>query len=523
MKRTPWTLLAGLLLVTTMASAAEPPPGNWKVTFLDPREGKLQTWWIVKLEKADGKWTGSIAATADRLPPTTLEKLNVTGDKVGFVVNMKGQPPIAIDCTPSSDGKKMFGTLTVGRLFIPVQLEATTGTSLDEFDANKDIVNGPATDLRIFQAGLELLASAGEKKAKPEEVRGWADKVFKAAELYGPRWQREVAQRNAEVLLGQEGMTAIALEHARRAERLLEPTDRAGTQQKVLKLLAQVLKKGGKADEAKEVEARLEKIDITVKPEKFAGRKAESDRAVLVELFTGAECPPCVAADLAFDALTKTYKPAEVVLLQYHVHIPGPDPLTSPGSLARMRYYGDDVEGAPTIFFSGRPSAEGGGGIDEGPDKYKQYRGVIDPMLEKPASLKLKASATQKGTKIDITAEASGIEKPSEELRLRLALVEETVNYTGGNGMKVHHHVVRALPGGAEGLALKDKTGKQTASVDLEEVRKELKKYLDDYAKEGAFPNDQRPMDLKNLRVVAFVQNDKTREVLQTVQVEVQK
>ena len=54
--------------------------------------------------------------------------------------------------------------------------------------------------------------------------------------------------------------------------------------------------------------ARADKVPfIAVKP--FAGRKGKSDRAVLVELFTGAQCPPCVAADMAFDALPQTYKP----------------------------------------------------------------------------------------------------------------------------------------------------------------------------------------------------------------------
>ena len=45
---------------------------------------------------------------------------------------------------------------------------------------------------------------------------------------------------------------------------------------------------------------------------------AKNDRAVLVELFTGSQCPPCVAADLAFDTLAKTYKPADAILLEYH-------------------------------------------------------------------------------------------------------------------------------------------------------------------------------------------------------------
>ena len=53
-----------------------------------------------------------------------------------------------------------------------------------------------------------------------------------------------------------------------------------------------------------------------------------------MELFTGAQCPPCVAADVAFDVLEKTYKPADLVLIQYHLHIPGPDPLTNAASEA---------------------------------------------------------------------------------------------------------------------------------------------------------------------------------------------
>ena len=42
------------------------------------------------------------------------------------------------------------------------------------------------------------------------------------------------------------------------------------------------------------------------KVEAFPGRNAKSDRAVMLELFTGTQCPPCVAASVAFDALHKT-------------------------------------------------------------------------------------------------------------------------------------------------------------------------------------------------------------------------
>jgi hypothetical protein len=44
---------------------------------------------------------------------------------------------------------------------------------------------------------------------------------------------------------------------------------------------------------------------------------------------------------------------------------------------------------------------------------------------------------------------------------------------------------------------------------------------LDEYGKAHAFPNSRRPLDLKNLRVVAFIQDDQTKEVLQAAQVDV--
>jgi hypothetical protein len=59
-------------------------------------------------------------------------------------------------------------------------------------------------------------------------------------------------------------------------------------------------------------------------------------------------------------------------------------------------------------------------------------------------------------------------------------------------------------------------------TFDPEAIRADLTKYLDNFAKtEGAFPHPERPLALKNLKLIAFVQNDATREVLHAVQVDV--
>jgi hypothetical protein len=121
--------------------------------------------------------------------------------------------------------------------------------------------------------------------------------------------------------------------------------------------------------------------------------------------------------------------------------------------------------------------------------------------------------------RIDISASASSVSQ-EENIRLRLALVEEVVRYQGPNRIRLHHHVVRALPGGADGVLVKNQEVTQKASVDLEELRKSLNQYLDDYSQQAPFPNPKRPLNFGRMFVVAFLQNDSNREILQAKQVE---
>jgi hypothetical protein len=519
-----WALLAGLLLVGLPGPgrAAEADlAGNWKLTLLTPDRPTL---WLVEFAAKDGKWAGKMLARGEDIVESEVTDLSVTADRLRFTIKT-AKGGLTFDGTMPGDGAKVIrGSLQLDEL-MPVQLERTTLKTLDKFEIDKETFAGQGNDQRYFKAAVDLLRSASEKGAKPEEVRGWAEKAYKAAEPFGPRFQRDLTQRIAGSLINQEGMAEVALNYARRAERLLQPGEPGANQYRTLSLVASALKKAGKADEAKEVEARLEKLDFGVKTEKYAGRKTKTDRAILVELFTGVQCPPCVAADLAFDGLGKTYKPSEVILLQYHLHIPGPDPLTNPDSEGRADFYGEAADHTPSLLLNGRGVKDTGGSFEDAPGLYQGLRGLLDGLLEGPGKAQLKASATQKGGKIDISAEVAEVEKPGEQLRLRLALVEEEVRYSGGNGLRVHHHVVRAFPGGVKGLAVKDKTAKQAVSVDLDQLRKDLGTYLTEFEKKDAdnkFPNPQRPLDLKNLRVVAFLQNDASREVLQAVEVEVQ-
>lgn len=529
-------LIAIVLVVCSIAEAADSTAvGTWKLTFLS-EEGP-QTYWIVKLEQKDSKWKGSIVSTiSDELPKASVENLSVKDDRVRFDVKLENGLEFNFEGkAPKEAGKKLQGSWAMRGGMVPAFLEPTTLTSLDQYEMDKDLVaNSKEGSVEVIEAAFRLLQQAKKKKADEKDVRAWAAKAFKTAEANGPRWQRFIGTKVADIL--NTDHAPIAAEYARQSYRLLEPTDEAIAHIQALEALLPILKKAKKDDEVKEMESQMAKLIardadeykkkmLLYKPEPFGARKGKSDRAVLVELFTGAQCPPCVAADLAFDGLEKTYKPADVILLQYHLHIPRPDALANGDSDERSKFYDEEVQqSTPQMILNGmKAKSDIGGSAKNAEERYKELRKEIEPLLEKATKVKLKATAIRTGDKLDIIAEASDIEAPGDKVRLRLALIEEQVRYAGTNGIRYHSHVVRALPGGPDGLALREKTGKQTVSVDLEDLRKKSNKYLDDYMRKNksALPSEARPMDFKNLQLVAFVQDDETKEVLQAMQVEV--
>ena len=523
-------LLVGLFLLPRAQAGDEGVTGNWRVTILE--DGNQVSFWLISLESKGGKLSGS-AHPIGKVPPTALQDAKVSGDLLQFTLKLKNGPVFSFEGKlPKAGGKKIFGSLARSTQMIPVVLEATPAK--DTFELDRDILLRTPNDPRVFAAVMNLLDKAKEKKVPAKDVREWVETTLRASENFGPRWQLDIAQRLVDVLLAHDEYAAIAVDMARKAAKSLDAGAPLETRLQALTTLGRALSKARQADQVKEIEAqidKLEKQDYTdyqtkgqeFKATKFAGRKAKSNRAVLVELFTGAQCPPCVGADLAFDALPRAYDAQDVVLLQYHLHVPGPDALTNADSEARAGYYGDErIRGTPTVLFNGKVAPVGGGGREDAPEVFKEYRSVIDGLLEAPVAAPLvDVSAVRKGDKVHIKATVQNLEKPGDKVKLRVALVEDWARYKGRNGLVYHHRVVRALPGGPAGFALAKKDATQTAVVDLEELRESLNLYLDQSAKDEPFLDAQRPMRLRSLSVVAFVQNDANMEVLQAVTVAV--
>ncbi|HLN29302.1 MAG TPA: hypothetical protein VK395_16255 [Gemmataceae bacterium] len=392
----------------------------------------------------------------------------------------------------------------------------------------REVLEKHADSPAVFQAGFNLLRDTKYKPAS-DDIRKWAGIIAHAAKAYGRRYEADANTQLAEVLGIRDDLQDVALEYAKKAEKSFTHDTPAEFQVRVLKALATVLRKSNQASELKVVDSRIAKLDAVLdreyfakmppfKPAGFPGRKAKSDRVVVMELFTGAQCPPCVAADAAFDGLEKVFKPMDVVLLQYHLHIPGPDPLTNADTIARAKYY--KVSSTPSTLFNGKSKAGGGGGLNNAENKFKQYREIIDPLLEDPASVHLTATAHRQGEQINIKADVAGLPEPGDNKRLRFVLVEEAIRYVGSNRMRFHHQVVRAFPGGVEGIPLKQKDSHHATTVDVNALRKDLVKYLDESAKVRPYPYADRPLDLKNLKVVVLVQDDDSKEILQAAEVD---
>ena len=531
-------LLAALALVLAMPSAhagQDRLAGHWKVTFWD--QGDLLTFWVLGVEAKDGKLTGKLDVVPDA-PQATVDAFTAKGDQLQFVLKFREQP-LAFDFkVPKGELKKVRGTMTFNNRVYPVMLEATKAGSAKDLKAAVEMPEPKGTfkelkeeivkqkdELTVFEIAEYLVKEAAADKAPLTHLKEALAPALKAAEEHGDSWATEVRFQLAGKLAGRELYAAYAEELIRLALESDAATRSAELQLRGLGILADSLQKQGKKGEAAKVQERItaleekgheenEKAGLGFMPAKYEGRKGNS--VVLVELFTGAHCPPCVAADLAFEGLGKTYKTSEVVLLQYHLHIPRPDPLTSEDTVARQKYYGEGIPGTPTLVFNGKAGNLPGGGKAEAQDRYQKYREVIDPLLKEQTNIKLDVSAQRTGDAIAITAAAQGY-KPREKLRLRLALVESWVRYPGSNGLSYHAHVVRALPGGADGFSLAKDGVKETAQVKLGDLREAVSKYLEGFdVLEG-----QRPLHYRQLRVVAFVQDDETQEVLHAVEVPV--
>jgi len=254
-----------------------------------------------------------------------------------------------------------------------------------------------------------------------------------------------------------------------------------------------------------------------VKVEAYHPTEKRSDRLVLAEVFTGSGCPPCVGADLAFDAAMERFPSKDLAVVMYHQHVPRPDPMTNPDTIARSKAY--EVRGVPTYAIDGKTLGGGGGARDNAGKIYERIVTPIEKDLELPAEARLTAHAAISGNTVKVTGAVGDVKEKSGDLKVRVLLVEKEIRYNGENGIRFHPMVVRAI---AEEKA----DGAYSHTFHVDEVSAGLKKHLDEYEAAGhrgetfKFIEKKDAIDRANLVVVVMVQDDKTRHVLQSAMID---
>lgn len=109
---------------------------------------------------------------------------------------------------------------------------------------------------------------------------------------------------------------------------------------------------------------------------------------------------------------------------------------------------------------------------------------------------------------------------------LHVVLVQNMVRYTGANGVRFHNLVVRKLLGSPAGTPLQPPGTKTivSESVNVGALGDSLDAYLQKFEQDRSKPNAEFKfqervdhLDPKQLLIVAFVQDDQTKEILQAI------
>ena len=250
-----------------------------------------------------------------------------------------------------------------------------------------------------------------------------------------------------------------------------------------------------------------------------------SGRQVLCELFTTVRVDAVIAGELSTAALQQHFGNDRVIVVRYHPLNPtrnndGGDPLANDASLTRLAFYRSQV--APSLILDGERLGEIDGVLGDAPRVYKSLSEKAAARMAVPSDWTVTLTARRTGESIKVTARAKGKSPATENQRLRLLLVEERVATPNAvNGIRRQDMVVRWQIDDGDGVEPADGGFSFDEPLSLADVRKELTAELVRFERLQGMNFPEKPMEMKSLYVIGFVQDKSTREVLQSAVVKV--
>ncbi|MEZ4772153.1 MAG: T9SS type A sorting domain-containing protein [Bacteroidia bacterium] len=213
-------------------------------------------------------------------------------------------------------------------------------------------------------------------------------------------------------------------------------------------------------------------------------------KLALIESFTQHNCGPCAAQNPALDALVHN-NVHNTAVVKWVVTWPAPndDPrhfFNVPANTARRTYYG--VNGVPNTIL-------GGNVLNAQPGDVTQS--LVNGEVAKPNMFDFDFTESVTGGNINVSVAATALQDPGlGNLTLQVAITQDELHYpapTGTNGEKNFYEIMRYAVPSAAGTQISTTVG-QTSTVS------------------GSFPVNAI-FDKSFMRVVAWVQNDATKEV----------
>ena len=165
---------------------------------------------------------------------------------------------------------------------------------------------------------------------------------------------------------------------------------------------------------------------------------AQSQRKILVEVFTNSHCPLCPAAHNALDNyLMNSPNHDYVNYIYYHMVYPYSDDLlnhqSAEGSAARHNFY-NPVAGTPRGFFDGAIQGTTSG-----------WGTSLDTRIMMTSPLTISLSGTKTENEINISAQITRTGDITDSDINIYFVVAEDVFYEGRNGITNHEHVMRKI------------------------------------------------------------------------------
>ena len=251
--------------------------------------------------------------------------------------------------------------------------------------------------------------------------------------------------------------------------------------------------------------------DMNTANDMVSGQVTVYDNATIkrpmLESFTSSTCGPCVAGNVNVASVLTAYSDDQYSLLKYQMSWPGSgDPYYTLEGGDRRTYY--NVNAVPDFILDGN--------VWQG-NSSSLVNSQVDAVLANPAFAEISSYFTVTGQTVDITVSINPIGDFANSLTLYTAIYEiKTYNNVGSNGETEFGNVMKKMVPGSMGFAL------PTLQTGVTVVENFSHTFQGSYTlpPDANSPIDHTTQhsieDFNNLGVVTWIQDDATKEVIQS-------